>query len=142
MWGYGLRYQYGIFRQLLDQNLAQVEAVDPWLDTENPWEITRNDVKYAVRFYGTVDKRGGKGKAVWYGGQEVLAVAYDVPIPGGSKQLAQDWILRVTNSLPSHLCWSSFRALTPRLENSKRQQHPSLVCQTDRGIRSSILQRR
>lgn len=85
MWGYGLRYTYGIFRQLLDSNtLGQVEAIDPWLETENPWEIARNDVKYTVRFYGTVERQGGKGRAIWYGGQEVLAVAYDVPIPGGS----------------------------------------------------------
>lgn len=72
-----------IVRQLLDGNtLGQVEAIDPWLQSENPWEIARNDVKYTVRFYGNVERQGGKGRAIWYGGQEVLAVAYDVPIPG------------------------------------------------------------
>ncbi|KAL7411695.1 glycosyltransferase family 35 protein [Mrakia frigida] len=82
-WGYGLRYQFGIFKQYLDQNGAQLEAPDPWLDNQNAWEIPRLDVTVRVRFYGEAERVGGaKGKAVWKGGQEVLAVAYDVPIPG------------------------------------------------------------
>jgi starch phosphorylase len=49
--------------------------------TQNPWELPRIDVNYEVRFYGTAE-RLEDGRAVWQGGQEVLAVAYDVMVPG------------------------------------------------------------
>ncbi|CED85357.1 glycosyltransferase family 35 protein [Phaffia rhodozyma] len=82
-WGYGLRYQYGIFKQLLDENGGQLEAPDPWLNNENPWEIVRLDVTVPVRFYGRAERVGGaKGKGQVIGGQEVLAIAYDTPVPG------------------------------------------------------------
>ncbi|KAG5518378.1 hypothetical protein PMAC_003175 [Pneumocystis sp. 'macacae'] len=54
-WGYGLRYQYGIFKQqIIDGH--QVEQPDYWLQFENPWEMLRRDVKIPVRFYGHVRK--------------------------------------------------------------------------------------
>jgi starch phosphorylase len=74
-----------IAQQLLSPDGAQLEAPDPWLERENPWEIPRLDVTYKVRFYGSAEKVDGtKGRGVWHGGQEVLAVAYDMPIPGAS----------------------------------------------------------
>lgn len=47
----------------------------------NPWEIVRNDVSYPVKFYGEIIT-GPDGKKQWVGGENVKAVAYDVPIPG------------------------------------------------------------
>lgn len=47
----------------------------------NPWEIVRNDVTYPVKFYGKVVV-GSDGKKHWIGGENINAVAYDVPIPG------------------------------------------------------------
>ncbi|KAK8472301.1 hypothetical protein PHAVU_002G168400 [Phaseolus vulgaris] len=47
----------------------------------NPWEILRNDVSYPVKFYGEVIP-GPNGSKQWVGGENILAVAYDVPIPG------------------------------------------------------------
>ncbi|KJA26532.1 glycosyltransferase family 35 protein [Hypholoma sublateritium FD-334 SS-4] len=83
VWGYGLRYKYGIFQQLISPQGEQLEAPDPWLDNQNPWELPRLDVTYDIRFYGRADRLDdGTGRAVWHGGQEVLAVAYDVMIPG------------------------------------------------------------
>ncbi|KAI0060095.1 glycosyltransferase family 35 protein [Artomyces pyxidatus] len=84
LWGYGLRYKYGIFQQLINEHDgSQLEAPDPWLEHQNPWELPRLDVTYEIRFYGSADRWGdGSGRAVWSGGQEVLAVAYDVMIPG------------------------------------------------------------
>ncbi|KAF8494939.1 glycosyltransferase family 35 protein [Russula emetica] len=84
VWGYGLRYKYGIFQQLIKaDDGTQLEAPDPWLDHQNPWELPRLDVTYEVRFYGSAQRWGeGTGRATWSGGQEVLAVAYDVMIPG------------------------------------------------------------
>jgi glycogen phosphorylase len=81
IWGYGLRYQYGIFQQLIGPDGTQLEAPDPWLSHSNPWELPRPDVAYDIRFYGHAEK-DESGKAVWSGGQEVLALAYDMPIPG------------------------------------------------------------
>ena len=82
-WGYGIRYSYGIFKQMIVQGY-QVESPDYWLTYGNPWEIQRSDVQYPVRFYGQVRKiwDNGKEKCVWEGGDIVLAEAYDNPIPG------------------------------------------------------------
>ncbi|KAJ7661723.1 glycosyltransferase family 35 protein [Mycena rosella] len=82
VWGYGLRYKYGIFQQLISPEGNQLEAPDPWLDNQNPWELPRLDVAYEVRFYGQAERIGDGLRAQWTGGQEVLAVAYDVMIPG------------------------------------------------------------
>ncbi|KAI0790153.1 glycogen phosphorylase [Irpex lacteus] len=81
VWGYGLRYKYGIFQQLIAPDGSQLEAPDPWLQNESPWELPRPDVAYEVRFYGHAE-RLDNNRAVWSGGQEVLAVAYDTMIPG------------------------------------------------------------
>ena len=101
VWGYGLRYHYGIFQQLIGPDGSQLEASvspilrrsvesdllllasspDPWLDHKNAWELLRTDVTYEIRFYGHAE-RLEDGRAVWSGGQEVIAMAYDVPIPG------------------------------------------------------------
>lgn len=43
-WGYGIRYTYGIFRQLI-VNGDQIENPDYWLTFGNPWEIERDDIK-------------------------------------------------------------------------------------------------
>lgn len=81
IWGYGLRYKYGIFQQLIASDGSQLEAPDPWLNNANPWELPRVDVAVEIRFYGHAERIGNM-KALWSGGQEVLAVAYDVMIPG------------------------------------------------------------
>ncbi|KAL5520427.1 hypothetical protein ACEPAG_9651 [Sanghuangporus baumii] len=81
VWGYGLRYKYGIFQQLIASDGSQLEAPDPWLNAMNPWELQRSDVTVDVRFYGHAE-RIENNKAIWTGGQEVVAVAYDLPIPG------------------------------------------------------------
>ncbi|KAI3741696.1 hypothetical protein L1987_59370 [Smallanthus sonchifolius] len=82
-WGYGLRYQYGLFRQIILDGF-QHEQPDYWLNFGNPWEIERVHVSYPVKFYGTVkeDVVNGKKCKVWIPGETVEAVAYDNPIPG------------------------------------------------------------
>jgi glycogen phosphorylase len=83
-WGYGLRYTYGMFYQKIKDG-NQIEFPDYWLIHGNPWELERMDVIYPVKFYGHVheiERPDGSKKVVWEGGEEVLAVAYDSPIPG------------------------------------------------------------
>lgn len=48
VFGYGLRYDYGIFKQLIDENGKQLEAPDSWLQEGSPWEIERPDITYQV----------------------------------------------------------------------------------------------
>ncbi|KAJ7199601.1 glycogen phosphorylase, partial [Mycena pura] len=98
LWGYGLRYKYGIFQQLISPRGDQLEAPDPWLDNQNPWELPRLDVAYDVRFYGQAERVAGTPRAVWSGGQEVLAVAYDVMIPGCATRTTNN--LRLWESKP------------------------------------------
>lgn len=83
-WGYGLRYNYGIFKQVL-KNGNQIEIPDYWLDRGYPWEIERSDICYPVRFYGYVTRRhdvNGNEVCSWEGGEVIKAMAYDNPIPG------------------------------------------------------------
>lgn len=85
-WGYGLRYEYGIFAQKI-VNGYQVETPDYWLTYSNPWEIARLEIQYPVDFYGYVQEEpvyegSEHTKKVWVGGNRVLALAYDFPVPG------------------------------------------------------------
>ena len=83
-WGYGLNYQYGIFKQKIIDGY-QVETPDYWLTHSNPWEVERNDVQIPIDFggyvYETHDVNTGKAKTVWEGSERVLAVANDFPVP-------------------------------------------------------------
>ncbi|TBU29677.1 glycogen phosphorylase [Dichomitus squalens] len=97
VWGYGLRYKYGIFQQHIAPDGSQLEAPDPWLEHDNPWELARTDVTYQIRFYGHSERFEGN-KGIWSGGQEVLAIAYDVPIPGYETKTTNN--LRLWESRP------------------------------------------
>lgn len=82
-YGYGIRYNYGIFRQQIDHGW-QVEQPDNWLRHGNPWEIERPDVQYPVQFGGEVKliTEDGKERFTWVNGEEIVGVAYDMPIIG------------------------------------------------------------
>ena len=82
-YGYGIRYDYGIFRQVI-QNFEQKELPDYWLKNGNPWESINLDTKYTIRFYGYCRNSivNGKKYRKWCGGDEILAIPYDIPIPG------------------------------------------------------------
>jgi starch phosphorylase len=83
-YGYGLRYDYGIFHQRI-VNGAQVEVVDGWLRYGNPWEIPRPGDRFRVQFYGRVDtyvNARGRLTHAWVDTRDVLATPYDTPIPG------------------------------------------------------------
>ncbi|HEY5611420.1 MAG TPA: glycogen/starch/alpha-glucan phosphorylase, partial [Thermoanaerobaculia bacterium] len=83
-YGYGIRYEYGIFRQHIRDGY-QVESPDSWLRYPNPWEIARPDVLFKVRFYGRASyyhDETGHERWGWDDAEEVLAMAYDYPIAG------------------------------------------------------------
>jgi starch phosphorylase len=83
-YGYGIRYEYGIFMQkILDGQ--QVEYPDGWLRYGNPWEIPRADAIFPVRFYGHTQGHlddQGRYRVEWRDTQEVWAMAYDTPVAG------------------------------------------------------------
>eukprot|EP00252_Welwitschia_mirabilis_P010940 TRINITY_DN2464_c0_g1_i1.p1 TRINITY_DN2464_c0_g1~~TRINITY_DN2464_c0_g1_i1.p1 ORF type:complete len:945 (-),score=214.27 TRINITY_DN2464_c0_g1_i1:516-3350(-) len=79
-WGYGLRYKYGLFQQVITKD-GQQEAAESWLEMGNPWEIARYDIQYDIKFFGKVENRPDETKH-WVGGEDVKVMAYDVPIPG------------------------------------------------------------
>ncbi len=81
--GYGIRYEYGMFRQTIE-NGQQTENPDNWLRYGNIWEFQRPEHIYNVRFYGkVVDFPTANGMEYhWVDAEHVLAMAYDVPIPG------------------------------------------------------------
>jgi glycogen phosphorylase len=77
--GYGLRYEYGMFRQHI-ANGQQVEDPDHWLRDGNPWELERPEYTQRIKFGGHTEHHNGK--VSWVDTQDVLAVPYDLPIPG------------------------------------------------------------
>lgn len=82
--GYGIRYEYGMFTQQIEQGW-QVEHPDNWLRYGNPWEFPRTDVIYRVQFKGNaqlVAEEGHSANYVWTETEDVMAMAYDTPIPG------------------------------------------------------------
>jgi glycogen phosphorylase len=83
-YGYGLRYDYGIFHQRIVSG-AQVEVADGWLRYGNPWEIARPGDRFRVKFHGRVDVyRNARGRLThaWVDTRDVIATPYDTPIPG------------------------------------------------------------
>ncbi|XP_041514570.1 glycogen phosphorylase, liver form [Microtus oregoni] len=78
-YGYGIRYEYGIFNQKIRDGW-QVEEADDWLRHGNPWEKARPEFMLPVHFYGRVEHTQTGTK--WVDTQVVLALPYDTPVPG------------------------------------------------------------
>lgn len=82
--GYGIRYEYGIFNQRII-NGYQVEFPDEWLNRGNPWEFPRQEYTVKVHFYGhTYMYQDDKGRlrVNWVETDDVVALPYDIPVPG------------------------------------------------------------
>jgi starch phosphorylase len=82
--GYGLRYEYGMFQQKI-ANGHQQEMPDHWLRDGNPWELERPEYTQRVKFGGHTELRrnlSGQMEIQWVDTNDVLAVPYDLPIPG------------------------------------------------------------
>ena len=76
--GYGLRYQYGMFAQGIQQG-RQVEAPDDWMRLGQPWEVPRPELRYRVGFGGRVEVEGGQRR--WLPAELLEAQAYDFIVP-------------------------------------------------------------
>jgi starch phosphorylase len=83
-YGYGIRYDYGIFYQRI-LNGYQKEYPDNWLRYGNPWEIERPEYIYHIKYYGRVNEykdKSGRVRFDWADTDNIIAMAYDTPIPG------------------------------------------------------------
>ena len=83
-YGYGLRYDYGIFHQTIE-NGWQVEQSDNWTRHGNPWEFMRGQFLYDVHFYGRTESHkdiDGRTRHRWVGTEVVKAMPYDTLVPG------------------------------------------------------------
>jgi starch phosphorylase len=78
--GYGVRYEYGMFSQAIDAAGRQVEHPDHWTQRGNPWEIERPELRYVVGFGGHVATDGVARR--WQPEERVIATAYDTIVPG------------------------------------------------------------
>lgn len=81
--GYGIRYDHGLFRQVIRDGWQQ-EYPEDWLSFGNPWEFARPEVIYDIHFGGWVETTSPRGvpRAIWHPGETIEAVAYDTPIVG------------------------------------------------------------
>ncbi len=83
-YGCGIRYKYGMFKQVIRDG-AQQEEPDDWLKHGNPFEIRRSEYAEKVKFGGRVvvhRDENGKDRYVQEDYQSVVAVPYDLPIVG------------------------------------------------------------
>ena len=82
--GYGIRYEYGIFEQVIREG-QQVEKADEWLRFGNPWELSRPAHAVRVRFFGKTQRyvdKDGSTRVRWIDTRDVIGVPYDTPIVG------------------------------------------------------------
>ncbi|MGI9435242.1 MAG: glycogen/starch/alpha-glucan phosphorylase [Geminicoccaceae bacterium] len=129
--GYGIRYDHGLFRQAFD-NGVQIEKPEDWLTFGNPWQFERPEVVYEIAFGGSVDaidsvdgSEPSSRRARWHPAKRVLAVAFDTPIAG--------WEGRRVNTLR---LWSARSPDLMRLEEFNRGDY--LGALTDQAEAESI----
>ena len=98
-YGYGIRYDYGMFRQTIVDG-RQVEVPDYWLNATNPWEFARPEVTYRIQFGGHVVRQGDRHE--WVDSHDVRAMAYDTIIPGYGTQATNTlrlWSAKATEEI-------------------------------------------
>jgi len=99
--GYGIRYEYGIFRQTFEDG-QQVEQPDSWLKLGSPWEFPHPEAAQTISFGGHTETYDDEGtdRSRWVPGWNVLAVPYNYMVPGylnGRVNTLRLWSARATN---------------------------------------------
>ena len=97
-YGYGIRYEHGLFRQRFEAG-RQAEAAEDWLTQRHPWEFERPESAYTIGFKGEVVRKDGR--EVWRPGETVFASAYDTPVIGWQGKWANT--LRLWGAKPTTL---------------------------------------
>jgi starch phosphorylase len=121
--GYGIRYDHGLFRQIV-KNGFQQEYPEDWLELGNPWQFERPEISYVIGFGGAVEmvaENDSLVEHVWHPAERVSAIAYDIPIVG--------WRGRHVNALR---LWSA-RAVDPiRLDAFNLGDHVGAISERAR----------
>ncbi len=121
--GYGIRYDHGLFRQIV-KNGFQQEYPEDWLELGNPWQFERPEISYVIGFGGAVEmvsESDSLVEHVWHPAERVSAIAYDIPIVG--------WRGRHVNALR---LWSA-RAVDPiRLDAFNLGDHVGAISERAR----------
>lgn len=106
--GYGIRYEYGIFRQTFVDG-RQVEQPDSWLANGTPWEIAHPEHAVEVRFGGhteTVTDEAGRTVVRWVPGETVQAIPHNYMVPGYETHNVNTlrlWSAKATNAFDLHI---------------------------------------
>jgi len=106
-YGYGIRYEYGVFYQKIVDG-SQVEMPDNWLRYGNPWEFSRKEQLHPIKFYGNVETRtdeDGREFSCWANTADVMAMAYDIPVPGYGNNVVNTmrlWSAKSTREFDLH----------------------------------------
>ena len=106
--GYGIRYEYGIFRQTFEDG-HQVEQPDSWLTLGSPWEFPHPEMGVKVRFAGHTEKylgEDGVERTRWNNDWEVTGVPYNYMVPGyrtGNVNTLRLWSARATQAFDLHV---------------------------------------
>lgn len=100
--GYGIRYEYGIFRQTFVDG-RQVERPDTWLQLGSPWEFRHPEASVQINFGGHTEPytQDGVMKSRWVPSWNVLAVPYNYMVPGylnGRVNTLRLWSAQATNA--------------------------------------------
>ena len=99
-YGYGIRYDYGIFQQTLEDGY-QREQCDNWAQSGSPWDVRRARHVFPVRFFGrteTYEDARGQLRQRWVDGETVMAMANDILIPGFGTKFVSNMRLWVARS--------------------------------------------
>jgi len=102
--GYGIRYDYGIFTQVIGPDGGQREVASSWLRLRNVWETPRGNVRFVVRFGGRIQTEEAAppdDMGRWVGTSDIYAIGFDQLIPGNRGPTV------------NHLRLWSGRAITP-----------------------------
>lgn len=105
--GYGIRYEYGMFTQSIEDGY-QIEHPDNWLRYGNPWEFPRAEILYPVRFRGRIvqfQDHAGRTRQQWVDTENVMAMAFDMPVPGHGGQTVNNlrlWSAKATREFDLH----------------------------------------
>jgi len=128
--GYGIRYEYGMFRQEI-KNGYQIEEPDHWLRDGNPWELERPEYTQTIKFGGHVDLvkyDDGSSHYVWDDTSDVLAIPYDVPISGYQNNTVNTlrlWSASATNVF--NLSDFNEGSYSDAVESKNNAEHISMV---------------
>ncbi|HEY0181221.1 MAG TPA: glycogen/starch/alpha-glucan family phosphorylase, partial [Rhodopila sp.] len=118
--GYGIRYEHGLFRQVM-KNGWQQEFPEDWLAMGTPWEFHRPDISYEVGFGGSIEAvpiSEAAVRHVWHPAETIEAVAYDTPSVG--------WRGRRVNTLR---LWSARSADPLRLDTFNHGDHAGALAE-------------